>query len=498
MVDYSSVAILGKTFNIMDLVAFSRLVPEMVVTVSAIILLIGGVYAKSRLTDRLFLFLSIFVLASILGIMVAFPSAVGTQYFFSHMIVADGFSTAVKMLLLAATLLVLLISDAWLVRDDNQRFEYPVLVLFSLLGMMLMASANNLLALYMGLELSSLPLYVLAGFSRESLKSTEAGLKYFVLGALASGMLLFGMSLVYGFAGSLDFDALAGLFKSSGSVDKGMLFGLVLVITALCFKISAAPFHMWTPDVYEGAPTPITAFFSTAPKVAAVALLVRVLVQPFGPMLHEWQQIVVFVSAASMIVGAFGALMQTNIKRLLAYSSIGHVGYALMGLAAGSEEGISSIGVYFALYVLMSVGAFACILMMQRDGKAKEAISDLAGLSSRSPRMAFALAVFMFSMAGIPPLAGFFGKLYVFLAAMHAGLVTLAVIGVLSSVVACFYYLKVVKVMYFDEPAESFDKEVPALLNLAMYICTAVTVLFFVMPSPLINQAHIAAKALFQ
>jgi NADH-quinone oxidoreductase subunit N len=373
-----------------------------------------------------------------------------------------------------------------------------VLMLFSLLGGMLMVSANDLLALYVGLELSSLPLYVLAAISRDSLKSTEAGLKYFVLGALASGMLLFGISLVYGFAGTTGFEPLAQLLKDHSAPSSGLVVGLVLIVTALCFKVSAAPFHMWTPDVYEGAPTPVTAFFSIVPKLAALALFTRVLIQPFGALLTEWRQIIVFVSVASMATGALGALMQTNIKRLLAYSSIGHIGYALIGLATGSSDGVSSILIYFTLYVFMSAGAFACVLMMNTGGVAVESIGDLAGLSRTRPRMAFALAVFMFSMAGIPPLAGFFGKLYVFLAALKAGLVGLAVFGVLASVVACYYYLKVVKIMYFDEPAQTFDTDVPSGTRIALALCATVTILFIMIPAPLVSGAQRAAQALFQ
>ena len=429
----------------------------------------------------------------LLALMVLPPLPPGRQVFFSHMFVTDGFSHFVKLLLVGATALVFLLSDSWLDRGDNQRFEFPVLMLLSLLGGMLMVSANDLLSLYVGLELSSLPLYVLASFSRDSLKSSESGLKYVVLSALASGILLFGISMVYGFTGTTGFEALAHLYLNhQDAVSGGVVVGLVLIITGLSFKISAVPFHMWTPDVYEGAPTPVTAFFSIAPKLAALALLVRPSdgATLLGALFYdEWQQIIVFVSVASMLVGAFGALMQTNIKRLLAYSSIGHVGYMLMGLAAGSMDGVSGILIYFALYIAMSAGAFACVLMMNANGEALENISDLAGSSRTRPRMALALSVFMFSMAGIPPLAGFFGKLYVFLAAVHAGLIGLAVTGVLASVVACFYYIKIVKLMYFDEPALPFDKDVPSGTRLALSLCAAVTLLFFIMPAPLVGEA---------
>lgn len=489
--------VVNDVFSMFNLVKFSPLIPEAMIIISAVIFLLGGVFANDKRADRMFLFLCVLALASVLAMTAFVPLPEKKQLFFSGMFVLDKFSQVIKLILVLGALLSLVISDSWLVRGDNQRFEYLVLVLFSLLGMMLMVSANDLLSLYVGLELSSLPLYVLASFSRDTLKSTEAGVKYFVLGALASGMLLFGASLVYGFAGSTNFDALARLFATS-VISKGVVFGMVLIIVALCFKVSAAPFHMWTPDVYEGAPTPVTAYFAVAPKVAAIALFVRLLIQPFFHLFHDWQQVIVFVSVLSMLVGAFGALTQSNIKRLLAYSSIGHVGYALMGLAAGSIDGVSGIIIYLALYVVMSIGAFACILMMQKDGKLCENISDLTGLARARPGMALALAIFMFSMAGIPPLAGFFAKMYVFLAAVHAGLIMVAIIGVLSSVVACFYYLKVVKVMYFDDATSQLDKAAPIVLNAAMALCAVVITLFFVYPTPLVNIAHNAAGALFQ
>ncbi len=476
----------------------ANLMPEILVGVSAFIFLLGGVYANNKRTDRLILGMGLFVLVSLLGFMLVLPSLHMQQLLFHDMFITDRFSFFVKAMLVASAALTFMLSAGWFNRAENQRFEFPVLMLFALLGMMLMVSAHDMLALYVGLELSSLPLYVLASFSRDSLKSTEAGLKYFVLGALASGLLLFGISLVYGFAGTTSFDALAHLFALSHAANNGVVVGLVLILTGFCFKVSAAPFHMWTPDVYEGAPTPVTAYFSTAPKIAAIALLVRLMVQPFGALIHDWQQVVIVVSVASMIAGAFGALTQNNIKRLLAYSSIGHVGYALMGLAAGTVDGISAILIYFTLYIFMSAGAFACVLMMSRDNEPVETIADLAGLSRSRPRLALAFAIFMFSMAGIPPLAGFFGKMYVFLAALNAGLTTVAVIGVLSSVVACFYYLKIVKLMYFDEPALPFDTEVTPATRWVLVLCSVVTMFFFIFPTPLVDSARIAAEALFK
>lgn len=424
-----------------------------------------------------------------------------------------GFAAFAKLLVLAAGALVTLISVGWLKEGEGRPSEFLVLMLLATLGMMLMVSANDLLSLYMGLEMSSLALYVLAAFERDHAKSSEAGLKYFVLGALASGMMLFGMSLVYGFAGTTGFAPLAEVFANAGSVNatpvsevfnagnaasKGVVVGLVFIIVGFCFKLAAAPFHMWAPDVYEGAPTPVTAFFATAPKIAAVALFARVLLDPFGPLIGQWQQVVVFVSLASMLVGALAAIAQTNIKRLLAYSSIGHAGFMLMGLAAGSVGGVQAVLIYLAIYLFMSAGAFGCVLLMRRGGSALEEIKDLAGLSQTRPVMAFALAVFMFSLAGIPPLAGFFGKWYVVLAAIDAGLTGMAVAGVLASVVGCYYYIRVVKLMYFDEPEPAFDAHVPVSLRLGVGAAAVVTLFFVLLPTPLVAQAKLAAEVLLR
>lgn len=475
----------------------ASMLPEVQVCLAAIILLMGGVFAGDRSATKMHA-LGLFALISLAGMMLVSPLPFDRQYLFQQMFVSDNFTKFVKLLLVVGTALVFLIADGWLAEPQNSRPEFTVLMLFSLLGMLLMVSANDLIALYMGMELSSLALYVLASFSRDSLKSTESGIKYFVLGSLASGLFLFGASLVYGFSGATEFFRISEALKSSQDVSPGLLVGLVLMTAAFCFKISAAPFHMWTPDVYEGAPTPVTAYFSIAPKIAALALLMRLLEQPFLSMHAQWQQVIVAASIASLLVGAFGALGQSNIKRLLAYSSIGHVGYALIALAAGNTAGTAAILVYFSLYLFMSAGAFACVLMMKRNGNTVEAIADLAGLSRTQPRMAFALSVFMFSMAGIPPLAGFFGKMYIFLAAIESGLTTLAVIGVLASVVACFYYLKVVKVMYFDEAADApLDSAHPRATRLVMTACMLVTFLFFLIPAPLVNHARAAAEALF-
>jgi NADH-quinone oxidoreductase subunit N len=335
----------------------------------------------------------------------------------------------------------------------------------------------------------------MTAFHRDQLRSTEAGLKYFVLGALASGLLLYGCSLVYGFTGTLSFEGLAQVFQGT-TISAGVLIGIVFIAAGLAFKLAAVPFHMWTPDVYEGAPTPVTAFIAAAPKVAAIGLTLRVLYQPFGEWVPEWQQIVVFIAIASMLLGSFAAIGQTNVKRLLAYSGIGHIGFALVGLAAGTENGVYSVLVYMTIYMIMTIGAFGCVMAMRRHGQAVEEIDDLAGLGRHQPLLAAALAIFMFSMAGIPPLAGFFAKLYVFLAVVEADMVPLAVIGLLASVVGAYYYIRVVKVMYFDEPKEVFDQPMGRELSIIVAATAVFNVLFCLLPSPLLNQAKAAAAAL--
>jgi NADH-quinone oxidoreductase subunit N len=378
-------------------------------------------------------------------------------------------------------------------RQMRATFEYPVVILLSVTGMLMLISAADLIALYLGLELMSLSLYVLASFQRDQVRASEAGLKYFVLGALASGMLLYGASLIYGFTGTVNFAGIAAQAHTGGV---GLVFGLVFLFAGLCFKISAVPFHMWTPDVYEGAPTPVSAFFAAAPKVAAIAVFVRAAVGAFPSITVEWQQILVFVSIASMLLGSFAAIGQRNIKRLMAYSSIGHMGYALVGLSAGTPEGVQGVIVYMAIYVAMTLGTWACILAMRRGNRMVEEIADLKGLARTKPAMAFFFAMLLFSMAGVPPLAGFFAKFYVFLAAIQAGLYTLAVIGVLASVVGCYYYLMIVKVMYFDEPEAEFEV-LPLELNAVLGVTGVFVLLFFVYPSPLVDAAAVAAKSLF-
>ncbi len=469
--------------------------PELFMALAAMGLLVAGVYQKSDAT-RSIAWLTVGVLA-FAGLMV-WGGGAGSVTTFNNMFVVDGFSGFVKIMILAASALAVIMSMSFLERENIARFEYPIVMLFATIGMMMMVSANDLIALYLGLELQSLALYVLAAYQRDSVRATESGLKYFVLGALASGLLLYGASLIYGFAGTTNFMTLARIFhETHGHVHVGVIVGIVFLVAGLAFKISAVPFHMWTPDVYEGAPTPVPAFFAVAPKIAAFALLVRLMVGPFGELTDQWRQVIILISASSMFLGAFAAIAQTNIKRLMAYSSIGNIGYALLGLAAGTQDGVHAVLVYFAIYLFMSIGTFAVILSMRRKGRMVEGIDDLAGLAKSNPMMALAMAIFMFSMAGIPPLAGFWGKLYVFRAAINEGLITLSVIGVLTSVVGAFYYLRIIKVMYFDEPIEVFDRPVGPAMTAILAVNAAFLVFFTIIPAPLVASAQVAAKALF-
>jgi NADH-quinone oxidoreductase subunit N len=436
------------------------------------------------------------VMALVVGLFLLIVDDAGPAVTFGGQFVTDGFAVYLKVLVLIGAAAVLIMTPGFFHHEGMERFEFPVLALLATVGMLMMISANSLLALYVGLEVQSLPLYVMTAFHRDQTRSTEAGLKYFVLGALASGLLLYGCSLVYGFSGTLSFAGIAVALQAAPGPDPGVLVGLVFVAAGLAFKLAAVPFHMWTPDVYEGAPTPVTAFLAAAPKIAAMGLALRVFYQPFGAWADQWQQIVVFVSIASMVLGAFAAIGQSNIKRLLAYSGIGHIGFALVGLAAGTEDGAYSVLVYMAIYLVMTVGAFGCVLVMRRNGEAVEQIDDLSGLAQHQPMLAAALAILMFSLAGIPPLAGFFGKLYVFLAAVDAGLVWLAVIGVLASVVGAFYYIRIVKVMYFDQRDEVFDRPIGREFAMIIGASAILNVVFCLHPSPLLEQAAAAAAAL--
>ncbi|HLI14073.1 MAG TPA: NADH-quinone oxidoreductase subunit NuoN [Alphaproteobacteria bacterium] len=469
--------------------------PEIWLAVCGMALLMIGVFAGES-AARVISWLSALALV-VAGVLVVFATPDRSSTALGGLFITDSFGAFMKLLVLAGSILSLVMSLDYNEREKIARFEFPVLFVFATTGMFMMISANDLISLYIGLELQNLSLYVVASFQRDSIRSTEAGLKYFVLGALSSGLLLYGASLVYGFAGTTRFGGLAHMLIAHNSPALGVIIGIVFIAAALAFKVSAVPFHMWTPDVYEGAPTPVTAFFAAAPKIAALALFVRVLIEPFGPLVAQWQQIIVFISIASMALGSYAAINQKNIKRLMAYSSIANVGYVLVGLAAGNEAGVRGVMIYMAIYLAMVIGAFACILCMRENGRYIETIEDLAGLSHTQPLLAAVFGVFLFSLAGIPPLAGFFGKLYVFLAAIEAKLYALAVIGVLTSVVGAYYYVRIVKIMYFDEPTVRFDRPLGAPISAVLTVTGLVTLLFFAYPAPILAGAKLAAATLF-
>ena len=466
--------------------------PELFLAVAGMVLLIAGVIRGNAITAFL-CWSTVFCFAITAALILGLEWDGGLAV--NNLIVVDGFANFMKLVILVGLAAAVTISVSALYEDHIVRFEYPVLVLFAGLGMLLMVGANDLLSVYVGLELQSLSLYVLASIRRTSNKSAEAGMKYFVLGALSSGMLLFGMSLIYGFAGSTSFPVLADVL-SGDAVPMGVLFGMVFLLAGLAFKVSAVPFHMWTPDVYEGAPTTVTALFAIVPKVAAIALLMRLLFQVFYGMTGDWVQIIWFISLASMTLGAFAGLAQDNIKRLMAYSSIGNLGYALIGLAAASPEGNASVIIYMTIYMVMTAGTFAVILCMRRDGLAVEKIADLAGLSKTSPVLAYALAILMFSMAGIPPMAGFFGKMMVFKAAVASGLYWLAALGILTSVVAAFYYIRIIKLMFFDDPAEGFDRRIAFERRAVIFIVILFVLGFILEPGILMDSAAGAVQSL--
>ncbi|MEL7212498.1 MAG: NADH-quinone oxidoreductase subunit NuoN [Pseudomonadota bacterium] len=431
----------------------SVVLPELLLAVFAMGALLITVYtSKDKAAPMVLWTTSVVLVATAIWIAL---SGGGTREAFGGMFVDDGFARFAKVTILLSAAAILLMSQDYMLKRDLLRFEYPILVTLSVIGMMMMVSAGDLMALYMGLELQSLALYVVASLRRDSVKSTEAGLKYFVLGALSSGLLLYGASLTYGYAGTTLFTGIVE--AASEGISLGLLFGLVFLIAGLAFKVSAAPFHMWTPDVYEGSPTPITAFFATAPKVAAMALFARVVHDAFSGVVSDWQQIVAFLSVISMFLGAIAAIGQQNIKRLMAYSSIAHMGFALMGLAAGTAFGVQAMLIYMAIYVTMNIGTFAFILAMEKDGQPVTDIASLQMYSKREPLKAIAVLVLMFSLAGVPPLVGFFGKFYVLRAAYDAGLGWLAVAGVIASVIGAFYYLRIVYYMYFGEDKEGLD-----------------------------------------
>jgi NADH-quinone oxidoreductase subunit N len=472
------------------------LFPELLLALGAMALLMIGAFRPERdATAEAIGWLSILILAMAGWLILQQPA--GVHRLFDGAFVVDGFARFMKMLTLVASAAALILSFDDMRRTRTLTFEYPVLVLLATAGMLMMISANDLIALYLGLELQSLALYVMAAIRRDDLRSSEAGLKYFVLGALSSGMLLYGASLVYGFTGSTSFAAIATAAAQPGAGQNlGLIIGLVFLLVGLAFKISAVPFHMWTPDVYEGAPTPVAAFFSAGPKVAAMALLMRVTLAGFAGTKPQWQQIITALAIASMLLGAFAAIGQSNIKRLLAYSAIGNIGYALIGLAAGSPEGARGVVIYLVIYVVMTLGAFACVLAMRRGQTATEEIDELSGLAQSNLALATLLAILLFSLAGIPPLAGFFAKFYVFLAAVREDLWPLAVIGVLASVVSAYYYVRIVKIMFFDQPRERFAAVQPKA-GLVMGVAGLCVLLYVVWPAPLVDAAGAAVKSLF-
>jgi len=474
------------------LVGWTLAAPELVLAGGALLLVLVGALAGEGAT-RLINTLALALLA--IAALLVFRLPAETTTLFNGSFIVDAYGRFLKLTVLIGAFLSLFMSGHWMRTEGIEKFEFAVLILLAATGMMVMFSAWDLIALYLGVELQSLALYVIAAMHRDNLRSSEAGLKYFVLGALSSGMLLYGCSLLYGYAGTVSFAGIAGAV-AQGSAPIGLIFGLVFLFSGLAFKVSAVPFHMWTPDVYEGAPTPVTAFFSVAPKVAATSLFVRVAIEAFPQIAAEWRQIVVFIAIASMVLGAFAGIGQRNIKRLMAYSSIGNIGYMMVGLAAGTPAGVQGVLIYLVIYVAMTLGIFAVILSMRTAEGPVEQIDDLAGLARTRPAMGFVLAMLLFSLAGIPPLAGFFAKFYVFLAAVQAELYWLAVIGVVASVVGAYYYLRIIKIVYFDEPKVEF-LAVPVEVKAVLALSGVFVVLYFVYPAPLAAAADVAARSLF-
>ena len=457
--------------------------PEIFISLAIMVLLILGVFKKK--SSDLIHYLSIISLL-ITGILILNNPSDTIITLFSGSFIIDNLSSFMKSLTILGGATILLISKKFLELSKIFLIEYPILILSSILGMMVMISSNDLIVFYIGLELQSLALYVLASFNRDQLKSSESGLKYFVLSALSSGLLLYGCSLIYGFSGSTNFDVIANTISSS---HYGLTFGIVFVLVGLSFKISAVPFHMWAPDVYEGSPTPVTLFFSVVPKIAALTVFIRFLYIPFINMIDQWQPILIFISIASMIFGAVAAIGQKNLKRLIAYSSIGHIGYALAGLSVGTNEGLQSSIVYISIYIVMNLGFFSCLLMMKKNDFYFETIDDLSGLSKNHPVLSVCFMIILFSLAGIPPLAGFFAKFYIFKSVIEQSMYFLAIVGLLSTVVAAFYYLRIIKVIYFDEPKEKYDTDHSIWLKISLTFSTLLILLYFTFPSKLLEIA---------
>ena len=454
--------------------------PEIFLSLSIMFLLILGVFKKN--SSKLIQNISLIIL--LITSVITFNETLGIDetLLFNKSIIIDYLSSIMKIITLLAAFLTLVISPNYLRIFNIFKIEYPILILSSVLGMMIMISSNDLIVFYMGLELQSLALYVLATFNRDQLKSSEAGLKYFVLSALSSGLLLYGCSLIYGFTGSTNFNVISDQLNSN---EYATTFGIVFILVGIAFKISAVPFHMWAPDVYEGSPTSVTLFFSIVPKIAALTVFIRFLYVPFLNLIDQWQMILVFLSIASMLFGAIAAIGQTNLKRLIAYSSIGHIGYTLAGLAAGSNDGIQSSVIYIAIYIFMNLGLFSCLLMMKRNNKYFEDIEDLSGLSKNHPLLSLSLLIILFSLAGIPPLAGFFAKFYIFKSVLEQSMYFLAIVGLLSTVVAAFYYLRIIKIMYFDKEKEKYDTDHSLWLKFSLSFSTLLILMYFIFPSQL-------------
>ena len=456
--------------------------PEILISISIMFLLILGVFKKN--SSKLIQNISLVVLLATAVVTFNETIGIGQITLFNESIIIDYLASLMKIITLLAAFIVLSISSNYLNTFKILKIEYPILILSSVLGMMVMISANDLIVFYMGLELQSLALYVLATFNRDQLKSSEAGLKYFVLSALSSGLLLYGCSLIYGFTGSTNFNVIASQFNSS---EYALTFGIVFILVGLAFKISAVPFHMWAPDVYEGSPTSVTLFFTMVPKIAALTVFIRFLYIPFLNLIDQWQMILIFLSIASMLFGAIAAIGQQNLKRLIAYSSISHMGYALAGLATSSNDGIQSSVIYITIYLVMNLGFFSCLLMMKRNNVYYENISDLSGLSKNHPLLSLSLLIILFSLAGIPPLAGFFAKFYIFKSVIEQSMYFLAIVGLLSTVVAAFYYLRIIKIMYFDKEKESYDKDHSLWLKFSLTFSTLAILIYFIFPSQLIE-----------
>ena len=457
------------------------IIPELFLTTSIMILLMLGVFYKNSF-NLIFKLSTIVLLATFI---LLFNHSVDTSAkLFNNSYTIDYLSLFMKALTLVACIFVMLSSFDYIKLIGINKIEYPILILSATLGMMIMISSYDLIVFYMGLELQSLSLYVLVSFNRDSYRSTEAGLKYFILSALSSGLLLYGCSLIYGFSNSTNFDLIA---QNIDQFNTGSIFGIVFILVGLAFKVSAVPFHMWAPDVYEGSPTSVTAFFAIVPKVAALTVFIRFLYVPFINLVDQWQMIIIFISLASMILGAVAAIGQTNLKRLMAYSAIGHMGYALAGLATGSNEGIQSTVIYLSIYLLMNLGIFSCIFMMKRKDIFYEDIQDLSGLSKNHPIISVCLLVLLFSLAGIPPLAGFFAKFYVFMAVIKVEMYTLAIIGLITTVISAFYYLRIIKIIYFDDPKEIFEIDQNLGLKVSLFLSTIIILIYFIYPSLLID-----------